>query len=134
VAFDYGKTAAAIFRKRKTPPTATVKVSANTVPFNNKATRWLGVWLDSQLTLKDHHVIRLKNRKNAMARVRRLAGQMGLSPVNCRKAMMACIQSVAMFGSELWWKGDQTRGTIGQANEMQLLVNQSGTSVNGIGA
>jgi len=48
--------------------------------------------------------------------------------------MMACIQSVAMFGSELWWKGDQTRGTIGQANEMQLLVNQSGTSVNGIGA
>jgi len=67
VAFDYGKTAAAIFHKRKTPPTATVKVSANTVPFNSKATRWLGVWLDSQLTLKDHHVIRLKNRKNAMA-------------------------------------------------------------------
>jgi len=29
-----------------------------------------------------------------------------------------------MFGSELWWKGDQTRGTIGQANELQLLVNR----------
>jgi len=49
---------------------------------------------------------------------------MGLSPANCRKVMMACIQSVAMFRSELWWKADPTRGTIGQANEPQLLVNQ----------
>jgi len=48
-----------------------------------------------------------------MAQLRRLAGQMGLAPVNCRKVMTAYIQSVAMFGSELWWKGDQTRGTIG---------------------
>jgi len=31
---------------------------------------------------------------------------MGLSPTNCRKVMTACIQSDAMFGSELWWKGD----------------------------
>jgi len=29
-----------------------------------------------------------------------------------------------MFESELWWKGDHTLGTIGQANELQLLVNQ----------
>jgi len=38
--------------------------------------------------------------------------------------MTACIQSVTMFGSERWWKGDQARGTIGQVNELQLLVNQ----------
>jgi len=59
------------------------------------------VRLDSQLTLKDHHAIRLKNGKNAMARLRRLAGRMGLSPANYRKVVTACIQSVAMFGSEL---------------------------------
>jgi hypothetical protein len=46
-----------------------------------------------------------------MARLRRLPGQMGVSPANCRKVMTACAQSVAMFGSELWWKGDQVRGT-----------------------
>jgi len=34
-----------------------------------------GVWLDSQLTLKDHHAIRMKSGKNVMARLRRLAGQ-----------------------------------------------------------
>jgi len=35
---------------------------------------------------------------------------MGPSPANCREVMTACIQSVAVFGSELWWKGDQTQG------------------------
>ena len=101
-----------------------MKVGTDTVPFNKEATRWHGVWLDSQLTFRDHHAIRLRNGKNAMARVRRLAGQIWLSPANCRKVMTACIQSVTMFGSELWWKGDHTLGTIGQSNELQLLVNR----------
>jgi hypothetical protein len=58
--------------------------------------------LDSQLTLKEHHAIRLKEGEKACGRLRRLTGQMGLALVNCRKVMTACIQSVAMFGSELW--------------------------------
>jgi hypothetical protein len=45
--------------------------------------------------------------------------------------MTACIQSAAMFGAELWWKGDRTRGTIGQANELQMLVNQEGRATTG---
>ena len=77
-------------------------VDSNAVPFNKEATRWLGVWLVSQLMQKEHHADRLKKGKNAMTRLRRLAGQMGVSPANCRKAMTACIQSVTMFGSELW--------------------------------
>jgi len=102
VAFDHRKTEAAIFRRKKTTPMATVKVGASTVLFNKEAARLLGIWLDSQLTLKDHHAIRLKDGEKAMARLRRLAGQMGLSPANCRKVMTAYIQPVAMFGSELW--------------------------------
>jgi len=95
------------------------------------ATRWLGVWLDSQLTLRDHHATRVKEGHKAMARLRRLTGQMGLAPANCRKVMTACVQSVAMFGSELWWKGDHVRGTIGQADEVQLLVNQEAWATTG---
>jgi len=45
--------------------------------------------------------------------------------------MTACIQSVAMFGSELWWKGDHVRGTIGRVDKFQLLVNQE-TGNNGL--
>ena len=98
VAFDHGKTEAAISRGRGTAPNAAAKVGANTVLFNKEETRWLGVWLGSQLTFKDDHAIWLKNGKNATARLRRIAGQMGLSPANCRKVMTAYIQSVTTFG------------------------------------
>ena len=50
-----------------------------------------------------------------MNRHRRLIGQMVLSPANCRKVIMACVQSVAMFGDEQWWKGDQVYGTTQRA-------------------
>ena len=81
VAFDHGKTEAAFFRKgggKKTKaPMATVAVGTSNVPFNKTATRWLGVWLDSQLTLRDHHATRLKEGRKAMARLRRLTGRWG---------------------------------------------------------
>ena len=32
-----------------------MKVGDNEVPFNKEARWWLGVWLDSQLTLQEHH-------------------------------------------------------------------------------
>jgi len=111
---------AALFRRKGQPLSARIQVGNKSVSFNSEATRWLGVWLDSQLALKEHHAIRLKEGKKAMERPRRLTGQMGLSPVNCRKVMTACMQSVAMFGSELWWKGDREVGTMGRADELQL--------------
>ena len=106
-------------------------MGTNDVTFNTAATRWLGVWLDSQLTLKEHHAIRLKEGKKALGWLRRLTGQMGLAPVNCRKVMTACIQSVAMFGSELWWKGDGVEGTIQRAQELQVVVNKQARAVTG---
>ena len=91
----------------------------------------VGGRLDSQLTLKDHHKIWLQEGKKARARLQRLTGRMGLSPVNCRKVMTACVQSVAMFGSELWWKGDHATGTVGRAEELQLPVNQEARATTG---
>jgi len=120
VAFDPGKTEAAMFwRKRKgTEAKVTVIMGDEEVPFNKEVTRWLGVWLDSQPMLKEHHSIRLKSRWNAMTHLRRLKGRMGLSPVNCRGIMMVCIQSIAMFGAELWWKPGNVRGMTGRAEEL----------------
>ena len=54
VAFDYGKTEATLFHKKRSAPTATVSVGNNNVLFNKEATRWLGNWLDAQLSLKQH--------------------------------------------------------------------------------
>jgi hypothetical protein len=47
---------------------------------------------------------------------------MGLSLTNCRKVMTACVQSVALYGSELWWK--ISRQSKGRADKIQKLVNQ----------
>ena len=68
MAFDQGKTEAAMFwrKKKGTEAKAKVKVGEQEIPFNKEATRWLGVWLDSQLTLKEHHATRLKSGRNAM--------------------------------------------------------------------
>jgi hypothetical protein len=102
--FDHQKTEALFLSQRRRGPTATIESDGRQVPFNKKATRWLGVWLDSQLTLKEHQKTMLKKGRKAFAQVRRLTGQLGLTPSNCRKVMTACVQSVAMYGSELWWK------------------------------
>jgi len=134
VEFDHGKTEAVIFWRKKRKGTQTearVKVGDKEVSFNRAATRWLGVLLDSQLTLKEHHATRLKSGRNAMSGLVRLTGQMGLSPVNCRRVMSACVQSVAMFAAELWWKGGNVRGITGRAEELQLLVNREARATTG---
>jgi hypothetical protein len=45
--------------------------------------------------------------------------------------MTACIQSVTMFGSELWWKGDGVEGTIKREKELQVVVNKPAQAVTG---
>ena len=42
-----------------------------------EVTRWLGVTQDSQLSLNEHHAVRMESCKNAMTQLRRLTGQMG---------------------------------------------------------
>jgi len=86
VAFHLGKTEVAIFLKKRTTSKVTVEVGESKDPFNKEATRWLGVWLDSRLTLKEHHAVRMKSGRKAMMQLRKLAAQMGLGPANCRKA------------------------------------------------
>jgi hypothetical protein len=56
VAFDHGKTEAAFFQRKGPAPTASTRVGDRDAPFNQEATRWLGAWLDSQRTLKEHRV------------------------------------------------------------------------------
>jgi len=79
----------------------------------------------------DPHAVRMKEGGKAITRLRRLTGQMGLSPANCRKVMTACVQSTAMFGAEHWWKGDHATGTRGRAGEIRRLVNEEARAITG---
>jgi len=69
VAFDHGTTEAAIFWKKRKSSKVKVRVGDNEVPFNKEATRWLGVWLDSQLKLRNHHAVRMKEGRKVMTRL-----------------------------------------------------------------
>lgn len=129
VIFDHGKTEAMLFSRRRRSPTATVMTGGREISFNKEATRWLGIWLDAHLTLRDHQKGMMKEGRKALARLRRLAGQMGLSPANSRKVMTACVQSVAMYGSEHWWRGEGKQGMVGGAAELQKLVSQEARAV-----
>jgi hypothetical protein len=43
VAFDHGKTEAALFRRKKTAPTGTIRVGTSVIPFNTLAGRMAGL-------------------------------------------------------------------------------------------
>jgi hypothetical protein len=56
--FDIEKTEAILFTRRRSNKEpkmkAKIRVGSHEVQYNKEATRWLGVWLDSMLTLNDH--------------------------------------------------------------------------------
>ena len=98
VQIETDKTEAIFFSKSRKKRTKAKRIRfdlrGQEVQFNQKATRWLGVFIDSQLTLRDHCNTWANKARAAQNRVRRLSGPNGLSPDACRKIQMACVQSI----------------------------------------
>ena len=108
VTYDIAKTEAILFsrardKKAKEEIAATKLVfGEQEVKFNDIATRWLGVWLDSGLTFVTHIRERVKKAQAAEARIRGLTRTYGLSPGLVRKIQIAAVQAIAFFGAEIW--------------------------------
>jgi len=83
--------------------TADIKEGDGFVWFNTEATRWLGVLMDAHLACKEHHNLCMKNAKAAEARLRVLICIHGIVPELVRAVQVACVQAVALYGSESWW-------------------------------
>src|SRR6266481_5480504 len=67
--------------------------------------RWLGVFLDSKLTFKQHVEIRISKAKTAFYLIRRLGNtQRGLSLQALRQLYIACVTTTADYGIQCWWK------------------------------
>jgi len=103
---------------------ARVRVGGHEVPYNKEATRWLGVWLDDMLTLNDHTKKTLAKARKVQSRVRSLMVKKGLNSEGCKRIQVAAVQAVALYGSELWWHGQENR-----APEVQRLLNEQGRRV-----
>jgi len=128
--FDIEKTEPILFtrkRNNKEPKMkAKIRVGNHEVQYNKEATRWLGVWLDSMLTLNDHTKKIFAKARRAQNRVRSLMTKKGLSPEGCQRIQIAAVQPVALYGAELWWNGQKNR-----AQEVQQILNEQGKRVTG---
>jgi hypothetical protein len=79
----------------------------------------LGFWLDSKLSFRTHFEDRMASAKGALHRVASLSrSNGGLSIDLMRRVIVAAVTAVALYGSEIWWRGQQDR-----VNKLQVLSN-----------
>jgi hypothetical protein len=78
------------------------------------------------LTLKDHTKKTLAKARRAQNRVRSLMNNKRLSPESCQRFQVAAVQAVALYGSELWWRGQKDG-----AQKVQKVWNEQGRRVTG---
>jgi len=84
------------------------------------------VWLDSGLSFKTHYQTRLQKAKKAENRLRSISNTYGLSPGLVRRVQIAAVQSVALYGAEIWWRGQKM-----WADDLQRLINRQARSITG---
>jgi hypothetical protein len=132
VEFEVSKTEVLIFsRRRKVLQAAkktVISIGEQTFAINQEATKWLGFWLDSKLTFKTHFENRMASAKGALQRVASLSrGNGGLSINLMRRVVIAAVTSVALYGSEIWCRGQQDR-----LKKLQLLLKSKARAIAGL--
>ena len=127
------KTEAVLFFKARHQKMAKQKLEnqlrfgGETVFFDKNATRWLEVWLDSHLNFTAHVNGRMKKARAAELKIKGLSKIYELRPALVRKIQIAAVQSVALYGAELWWKGQKN-----YQKDLQKLINRQARSITGM--
>ncbi len=100
IKFDIEKTELIHFNSGKHSLSLNLPNGAILAP--SKLVRWLGIHFDSNLKFKEHIAIRTSLAKQAFYRLNRLSNiSKGLSPFAIRQLYLACVTSVADYGSIL---------------------------------
>jgi len=107
--------------------TAKITVQNGSIRFNAQATCWLGVWMDAHLTFKEHHNRSMKKARAGEARLRSLTKTYHVAAESVRAVQVACVQAVALYGSELWWDPRE----VGRRDDLQHLLNRQTRSILG---
>ena len=130
ISFEVDKTEAVLFTKKrklaKEANQARIRLANERIRYNKEATKWLGVWLDSGLSFKTHYQTRLQKAKAAENRLRSISSTYGLSPGLVRRVQIAAVQSVALYGAEIWWQGQKA-----WADDLQRLINRQARTITG---
>src|SRR5204862_2889522 len=70
--------------------------------------KWLGIWLDSKLTFKQHVEKKTTQALKILNQIERLSNiERGLSFQAMRQLYIACISSVADYGVPVWWNNQK---------------------------
>lgn len=90
-------------------PTKTIypnfKLAPDNIVEHSKTVKWLGILFNNTLSFKQHILERIKKAKGAFFRLQRLTNtERGLSAFAVRQLYLACINSVATYGAELYWR------------------------------
>lgn len=133
VTYDTSKTEARLFSKsrrqrlNKQPQETKIKVGNEKIRFNKKATRWLGVWLDIQLKFTSHINERVRRARTAEVQIKSLTRTHGSAPGLVRQIQIAVVQTTALYGAELWCKGQKNH-----EQTIQQMLNRQARSITGI--
>lgn len=132
VEFEVSKTEVLVFSRRRMvlrkAKDAFIRIGEQTFAINQGATKWLGFWLDPKLSFKTHLETRMASAKGVLKQVTSLSRSNGGLPINLmRKVIVAAVTSIALYGSEIWWRGQQDR-----LKTLQLLLNCQARAVTGL--
>ena len=128
VRFEISKTEAILFFRRKTHHRCrtSIRVEDQIVRFAPEATRWLGIWLDSELRLVENRRRRIAKARQAEAGLRRIILKYGAPPASCRNLRTALVQGTILYAAELTWNGKK-----GVEKEYQDAINRMGRATTG---
>ena len=98
-----------------------------TVPFAREATRWLGVWMDASLNLRESRRRVLNRAKRMDSAVQKMVGKYGVPPASARNLQQALIHGTLLYGAELSWNG-----TKKEEKNVQILTNRMGRASLGV--
>ena len=125
VRFETTKAKAILFSRRRKHRRCQrgIQVDEQMVHFAPEATRWLGIWLDSALTLQENRRQRIGGIRQGEARIRRIVNQYGAPPASDRNLQMSLVQGTMLYAAELSWSGRK-----GIEGEYQRAINRMARS------
>ena len=128
IEFDLAKTELLHFTKGKGSDASITLPNNEVIKPSLRAVRWLGIWFDHYLTFKEHVRTRASQARQAFSRLERLActGR-GLSARALRQLYLACIISIADYGSPIW-----SSRSVEQAKPLQAIQNAATKKILGV--
>lgn len=128
IAFDLEKTELIHWTNSPSAIEETVQLPNNQEITPKQSIKWLGIQFDVSLSFKQHVAIKTAKALKAFHGMARLANiGRGLTPFALRQLYIACVTSIADYGSVIWW-----RGQSGLVDMLQKLQNQAIRKILGV--